>query len=345
MANDNRAEFISRAEEKWMNLSTIAMTNMKYKGGYFMQWNFELSDSTTQTPDKDSQTSRKNRTGYFQLEWKPSAETVDIGVASRNTGYGFFCSKALVAFIVIFLSLAISGPSIAGPVEDCKEHAKFGVPSNDPALLCRQAYLLSHSSDYKEPIWVAYHLTSGHLKGSAKRSNKFIADPDLPEGDRAMTKDYTRSGYDRGHMMPAADAKWKGTAMKQTFYLSNIAPQVGVGFNRGIWVELESKVRKWANKRKELYVYVGPLFLTDKIRTIGPNKVGVPTHFFKVVFDPQKGEAIGFVMPNTKLQRGTIPQYIRSIRSIEELTGFDFLSELDKETQDQIETEAPDMWQ
>ena len=309
-----------------------------------MKWDLGPSTSVDQISEEASLPFYKNKSKGVSIEWGLIRDTVDFGVTSRHEGNRLFHNVTLFAFLLILL-LFLSGLSAAGPIEDCKEHAKYGVPSTDPTLLCRQAYLLSHSSEYKEPLWVVYHLTSDHLKGSAKRSNKFIADPDLPDGERAEPKDYTRSGYDRGHMMPASDAKWKAAAMNQTFYLSNITPQVGEGFNRGIWEELESQIRKWTNKRKELYVYVGPLFLTDKIRTIGPNKVGVPTHFFKVVFDPKKKEAIGFVMPNTKLQRGTIPQYIKSIRSIEKLTGFNFLSELDKETQDQIETEVPDMWQ
>lgn len=250
----------------------------------------------------------------------------------------------LATFLLLIISLfAVS--AYAGPIEDCAEHAKYGVPSKDPVLLCREAYLLSHDANYKVPTWVAYHLTSGHLKGATKRSNKFVADPDLPKGQRAELKDYAKSGYDRGHMMPAADAKWKAKAMKQSFYLSNMAPQVGEKFNRGIWEELENTIRGWTKKRKELYVYVGPIFLTDNIRTIGPNEVAVPTHFYKIVYDPGADEAIGFLMPNTDLRRGTIPTYITSIRSIEQVAGLDFLSALDKGTQDRLEISSPEMWQ
>jgi endonuclease G len=113
---------------------------------------------------------------------------------------------------------------------------------------------------------------------------------------------------------------------------------------QGIWEERESKVRKWVKKRGGLYVYVGPALLTDKIRTIGPNKVAIPTHFYKIVFDPATGEAVGFLMPNTKLKRGTIPHYVVPIRRIEDLTERNFLSELDEDLQDSLETDQPVMW-
>lgn len=247
---------------------------------------------------------------------------------------------------MVFLVSSGNGQWVfAGPIEDCREHAKYGVPSKDPVLLCREPYLLSHSSEHKVPSWVAYQLTRKHVTGTAIRGDQFRADADLPMGERSELKDYEKSGYDRGHMMPAADAKWKSSAMKQTFLLSNMAPQIGIGFNRGIWEELESKIRKWVKARGELYVYIGPIFLTDKIRTIGPNKVAIPTHFYKVVYDPKAGEAIGFLMPNAKLKRGTIPHYIVSIRKIEELTGFNFLSALKNDVQDSLETTQPEMWQ
>jgi endonuclease G len=137
-------------------------------------------------------------------------------------------------------------------------------------------------------------------------------------------------------MMPAADAKRSEKAMSETFLLSNMAPQVGIGFNRGIWEELESKVRRWTEERGELYVYVGPIFAFKNIKTIGPDHVAVPSHFFKVVFDPNKMESIAFVFPNVRLERGIIPYYIVSRDYIEQLTGLDFLAPLDDDVENKI---------
>jgi endonuclease G len=251
-------------------------------------------------------------------------------------------TKSILPLLVVLLTIV--GNTLAGPIEDCQEHVKYGVPSNDSVLLCRKAYLVSHSSKYKEPIWVAYHLTREHVKKTVQRSDKFRADPDLPKGEKAELKDYRNSGYDKGHMMPAADASWEKDTMQETFLLSNIAPQVGLGFNRGIWKELEQKIREWAKERGELYIYVGPIFGFKNIKTIGTDHVAVPSHFFKIIFDPQKVEAIAFVLPNVRLKNGTIQYYIVSINYIEQKTGFNFLSTLDKSTQQRIEANIPEMW-
>ena len=255
-----------------------------------------------------------------------------------------FLQPTRLILLVFVISLALIGNTLAGPIEDCKEYAKYGVPSNDAVLLCRKAYLLSHSSEYKEPRWVVYHITKEHSKKMVKRLDNFKADPDLRKGERAELKDYRTSGYDRGHIMPAADASWNQDAMQETFYLSNIAPQVGLGFNKGIWKELEEKIRKWAKERGELYIYAGPIFAFKDVKTIGLNHVAVPTHFFKIVFDPQKVEAIAFICPNVSLKSGTIQYYIVSIKDIEQRTGFDFLSALGKGVQQKIEANISEMW-
>ncbi len=267
------------------------------------------------------------------------------GHSFKGSSKHFLSLSTKISFLFLLILWSCYGISVAGPIEDCQEHAQYGVPSHDPVLLCREAYLLSHSSEYKIPAWVAYHLTSQYLSGTAKRSSeKFRPDPDLPKGERAEVKDYTKSGYDKGHMMPAADAKRNKKTMSETFLLSNIAPQVGAGFNRGIWEELERKVDKWAQERGELCVYVGPIFASKKIKTIGPDHVAVPTHFFKVVYDPNKQEVIAFVFPNLKLERGTIPYYITSFDYVESLTGLDFLAPLDDEVENKIEAIRSEMW-
>lgn len=276
---------------------------------------------------------------------RPLLKSLSLYLSQKSSLKASTRLLAVLSAIIFLVSSGTGQRVFAGPIEDCRQHAQYGVPSKDPVLLCRDPYLLSHSSEHKVPIWVAYHLTRKYVTGKAKRGDQFKADAELPEGKRAELRDYEGSGYDRGHMMPAADAKWKASAMKQTFLLSNMAPQIGIGFNRGIWEELESKIRKWVKARGELYVYVGPIFLTNKIRTIGSNKVSVPTHFYKVVYDPAAEEAIGFLMPNAKLKRGAIPHYIVSIRKIEELTGLNFLSALKKDIQDSLETTQPAMWQ
>jgi endonuclease G len=88
------------------------------------------------------------------------------------------------------------------------------------------------------------------LSGSAKRSNRFYENPDLPKRLRASLEDYKNRGYDRGHIAAAGNHKSDQTEMDETFLLSNMCPQVGKGFNRGAWKKLEERVRIVAAKIK-----------------------------------------------------------------------------------------------
>ena len=99
--------------------------------------------------------------------------------------------------------------------------------------LQRTGYTVSYNNFYKTPNWVAWELTRQETKGSEERKNRFVPDPDLPE-PRVEHADYTRSGYDRGHMAPAADMKWSKKAMEESFYMSNICPQ-NQKLNRDDW--------------------------------------------------------------------------------------------------------------
>ncbi|MGA2465849.1 MAG: DNA/RNA non-specific endonuclease [Thermodesulfobacteriota bacterium] len=246
---------------------------------------------------------------------------------------------ALIVILSIILSVAFG---FAGPIEDCAEYAKLGVPGNQGDLLCRKGHLLAHDPEKKTPIWVIEHLTAERAEGTLPRNNTFRADPDLEKGKRAELPDYKGSKeYDRGHMAPAADMRWDKEAMKECFYLSNMVPQ-NKGMNRGIWKSLEEYIRDWAIDRDEIYIFTGPIGVR---KTIGKNKVAVPTHLYKIIYDPNKREAIAFIMPNRELNTKDMPKYIVTIRDVEGKTGLDFLSSLDKELQDKIETKKEDgLW-
>jgi endonuclease G, mitochondrial len=238
----------------------------------------------------------------------------------------------------------------AGPIEDCKEFTTFGVPTRPggPAgeLLCRKGYLLSHDPVRKTPLWVVEHLTREKVRSDVERSDDFRADAELDPGKRAELSDYRGSGYDRGHMAPAADMAWDEQAMSESFYLSNMVPQVGIGMNRGIWMELEKKVRIWARERGELYVYSGPIYHVSDTKTIGNNKVAVPSFLYKIVLDPRQKEAIALIMPNRKLRTEDLPNYLVSVREVETETGLNFFSILPTIEQDKLDSlKAPRLWQ
>ncbi|GAA5967795.1 hypothetical protein JCM8115_006448 [Rhodotorula mucilaginosa] len=177
----------------------------------------------------------------------------------------------------------IQGGSI-GPVSD---------------LLVRTAYTAAYDRRNRIPAWTAEHLNAASLKsgGGDRQSATFREDPDVPEMFQAKLLDYFRSGYDRGHMVPAADAKQSQQAMSETFLLSNIAPQVGDGFNRHYWAYLEAFCRDLTKSFEDVYVFTVPLFLPKRdgrdgkwrvtYEMTGPQggvpNVAVPTHFAKVL--------------------------------------------------------------
>lgn len=246
----------------------------------------------------------------------------------------------------LFLFLFSVGSVLAGPIEDCQEYAVYGVPGTSGDLLCRKGFLLSHDADRKTPVWVAEHMTRERLSVKLTRSDNFQPDTDLPKGRRAELSDYKGSGYDRGHMAPAADMAWDERAMSESFYLSNMVPQAGAGMNRGIWAELEKKVRRWVEQRGELYVYSGPIYREGALKTIGRNKVAVPGSLFKVILDPKQREAIALIMPNHPLKTEDMPNYLVPVREVEKQTGLEFFSIFSAEEQERIETtRAPALWQ
>lgn len=207
-------------------------------------------------------------------------------------------------------------------------------------VLKRTGYTVSYNPFYKNPNWVAWELTREETKGGAERTDRFVPDPDLPE-PRAQHSDYTRSGYDRGHMAPAADMKWSKTAMKESFYMSNICPQVG-NLNRGDWNDLEETCRNWAAKYGTVYISCGPIFDTKSPKRIGKNKVGIPDRFFKVVliYNRKNPMAMGFVFDN-KPRSQHLKKYMVTVDSIEKITGLDFFSKLPDNIENKIEAEIP----
>ncbi|MBJ6800883.1 DNA/RNA non-specific endonuclease [Geomonas propionica] len=247
-------------------------------------------------------------------------------------------------FIVLFLVTATS--AFGGPVEECREFAAYGVPGQSGDLLCRKGFLLSHDAQRKTPLWVVERMTRERLLVKLKRSNNFRPDLDLLKGERAELSDYRGSGYDRGHMAPAADMAWDEQAMSESFFLSNMVPQAGEGMNRGIWAELEGKVRAWVEKRGELFIYSGPIYPKGAVKTIGRNHVAVPSALYKVILDPARREALALIMPNQPLESDDMPKYLVPVREVERQTGLDFFSILPKEEQDRIETPTPPaLWQ
>jgi len=208
--------------------------------------------------------------------------------------------------------------------------------SFDSEIIKHFAYTLSFNKKHKQANWVAYELTSDELDGHSERVNKFTIDPMVKNGS-ANDADYKNSGYDRGHMAPAGDMTWSGTAMSESFYYSNMSPQVP-SFNRGIWKKLEEQVRSWASENKKLYIATGPV-LTSNLPTIGLNKVSVPSYYYKAIlyYESSNSKAIGFILKN-QASNFPLSNYAVSIDSLEKFTNIDFFYQLPDNEEKVIES-------
>lgn len=203
-------------------------------------------------------------------------------------------------------------------------------------LLEYSAFSLGYHELHEQAAWVAYLLPREHTLNMHERRNNFRTDPGLPTGS-ASPADYTRTGYDRGHLAPAADFDYDRKALSESFLMTNISPQLPA-FNRGGWKELEEQVRKWATEYDSLHIITGPV-LRPGLKKIGQNGVSVPEKFYKIILDSRQAEikVIGFLMPNEKITRGPWP-FVVTVDSIERVTGLNFFPQLPDILEDSLES-------
>lgn len=193
---------------------------------------------------------------------------------------------------------ATSAPSgsLATNFSQCRDFFPGGEP---PALrrqpgqreLCFNAFAVLHSGATRTPVFVVERLNRDLLQQGQglKRGDKFYGERRLPQAERAELDDYRNSGYSRGHMAPAADM-YTAEAMAQSFSLANMVPQDQT-HNGGVWSKVEQDTRRYAQRaRGDVYVFTGPVF-EGRTATIGDNKVRVPSHLFKLVYDASTGRA------------------------------------------------------
>ncbi len=209
--------------------------------------------------------------------------------------------------------------------------------TNPAAVVEHANYVLQYDERFEQPDWVAYELTRKEAEGRVKRKDDFRADPSVLTGS-ADPADYRRSGFDRGHLAPAGDMKFSTKAMDESFYMSNMSPQ-RPGFNRGIWKELETLVRRWAEENGSLYVVTGPVLNKAYYPTIGKDKVAVPEYYYKVLLDYTEPElkGIGFILPNKKCS-DPVEDYAVSIDKVETVTGIDFFPKLPDAEEEKLES-------
>ena len=214
----------------------------------------------------------------------------------------------------------------------------------EPEVIHRQNYMLGYAEQSEQAAWVIYELLASEIEGQRfERTNDFREDPEISTGSATLA-DYRNSGFDRGHLAPAADMAFSQIAMSESFYLSNISPQ-RPAFNRGIWRELEKQVRLWAKRYRRLIVVTGGIISDRDLERIGDEEVAVPGHFYKVVYDPQRQKMLAFVLENRGYTQSDLSRLAVSVDEAEKLSGLDFFFMLpDKDEETMESTVDPGSW-
>lgn len=299
-------------------------------------------------------------------------------------------ARMLIAGLLVASAVACTPQSIPVPAAggECSDLTYQGFPRLEPPMrssffVCHKGLALQYAVPVRSALWVVQHLKASDLDQPtvSREREEFRPDARLPEGITPTPDRFTRTGYDRGHLAPAADFVENPAGMSHSFYTSNIVPQ-DPGNNRGIWVRLEKNVRAWARQKGEVYVVTGPIYyagakpftpqgwlaLTDgraeyvieeyargdeetrreqreRKKRRGARAIGVPSHLYKVVYDPAANTAIAFVVPNVDVPSASLPQYATTVAEVERLTHLRFFPDLPLEEQGPLKTQVnPQAW-
>ncbi|MDG1440846.1 MAG: DNA/RNA non-specific endonuclease [Flavobacteriales bacterium] len=210
-------------------------------------------------------------------------------------------NKTLVTFIAgaFFVMLFIRQ---CDQISNLKQDLKFAQEDGDRSLnnfkaaqdlkplglyndiVSHSYYTLSYSEEHEQAEWVYYTLNSNQLNSAVERRDNFRPDFKVKTSS-AQLYDYKGSGYDRGHLAPAADMKYNSSSMSESFFMSNMSPQ-SASFNRGIWRKIEKQFRDWSYMYGELVIVTGPVLKGENYGSIGYNKVTIPKWYYKVAIDP-----------------------------------------------------------
>lgn len=259
-----------------------------------------------------------------------------------------------VGFILALLYIALSNTTIAAAEkviklpQRCRDVAQYGLPSSNVRLLCKTRFLIGYSDETKTPLWTIERLGRSRIPISTGHEiRRFEEDFDIPAEFRASLSDYVNSGFDRGHLVAAGNYVDDLNAFRETFLLSNVAPQVGPGFNRGIWRALEEEIRNLAQCTDELIIYTALVFPTSREprRAIGKGRIGVPSAFVKVAYLPQARSVLTFYAENREHVADVVDSLLVTVNDIELVTGYDFFKHLPPNVEKELEAaKAQRIW-
>lgn len=185
---------------------------------------------------------------------------------------------------------------------------------------------------HRQPLWTSHVLKIEMVDGKQKRTDNYRADMELE--DPVYASDYYKSGYDRGHLVPAGDMKETYQMMSESFYMSNMSPQVP-SFNRGIWSTIEDHVRDLVREWGTAHIVTAPVLDENLART--KKGISVPQWFYKIAYFPDRGLIKAFLIKNKKHKTYDVSPFEVTVDEIELLTGLDFFSELPDSLEDGME--------
>lgn len=210
------------------------------------------------------------------------------------------------------------------------------LPSSTNQVIHHSTYSLSYNEKHEQAEWTAHILKESDITTNNFERPYFEIDEMVKTG-AAHWRNYKKSGYDRGHLVPAGDRTASKKVYDETFLTSNISPQEHE-FNAGIWNRLEQKTRYYAKRYDELYVITGPVF-KGNMDEIGTENVTVPHSFFKILYRQDKNgsqKMLAFLLPH-KASDLAIYDYVTSVDEIEKETGLDFFSQLTDDVENKLE--------
>ena len=247
--------------------------------------------------------------------------------------FGF--GAIVTLFLVAFSSFDLSSYGSKNQKKNPDPSFDFLPSSTTNQIIRHDYYTLSYSEKHEQAELVAYELKKNYVKNNDFKRPYFIEDPKVKTGS-ADWRNYKKSGYDKGHLCPAGDMEFALKAYNDTFFTSNISPQLH-DFNGGIWNRLEQKVRYWATKYDGIYVVTGGI-LHPSLQTIGKEKVSVPNYFYKILLDYSNGQyrMIAFLVPSKKSDK-PLYDFVVSVDTVEKMTGIDFFPKLDDKIENNLE--------
>ena len=246
-------------------------------------------------------------------------------------------TAALVCFLLYRVIVNNDTPHLVPMSEGARDSLMtVGVPRGMSDTLVRyDAFDVHFNSERGIANCALYELVNNELYGTVERGNEFMADPGVK--GCPLPEEYAGSGLDRGHLVPAGDLKWNGTAMRQSFLMTNVAP-MHKALNEGGWAKLEEKVREWTARDSALLVFTGPV-VSDGDTTLASGHVKVPSAYYKVILAPcvRPIRVIAFIYPNGH-SGWRLQQYTVSVDEVERRTGLDFFPTLPPEEQQRLES-------